>query len=292
MIIQGREITSEDIALIREMISSHPSWGRTRISKELALLWRWRADNGQLKDMACRSLLLKLEKRGYISLPARKRPSGGNKGKKKSFPYVPHSTSLVSGKLKSIVPLNIELVKDKEHLRLFKYLLSRYHYLGFGGVVGENLKYLVFDREGRPLALLLFGSAAWKIAPRDSFIGWDEPTRKKNLHLLTNNRRFLILPWVKVPHLASHILGKVARRIRGDWIKRYNHPVYMLESFVDKERFRGTCYQASNWIYVGQTKGRGRNDRYNRVKVPIKDIYLLPLVKRFREILTCSSHNL
>jgi len=283
MIIQSREITPEDIALIREMISSHPSWGRARISKELAILWRWRADNGQLKDMACRSLLLKLEKRGYISLPARKKSSGGNKGKRTCFPYVSHSTSLITGKLKEIAPLSIKLVKDKELVLLFKYLLSCYHYLGFGGVVGENLKYLVFDKDKRPLALLLFGSAAWKIAPRDSFIGWDSSTREKNLHLLTNNRRFLILPWVKVPHLASHILGKVARRIRGDWIKRYNHPVYMLESFVDKERFKGTCYRAANWIYVGQSKGRSRNDRYSNLKVPIKDIYLYPLVKRFKE---------
>ena len=165
MIIQGREITSEDIALIREMISSHPSWGRTRISKELSALWRWRADNGQLKDMACRSLLLKLEKRGYISLPAKKSPFGGNKGGKKSFPYVPHSTSLIRGKLKSIAPVNIELVKDKEHLRLFKYLLSRYHYLGFGGIVGENLKYLVFDQKRRPLACLLFGLSSLEDSP-------------------------------------------------------------------------------------------------------------------------------
>jgi len=285
MIIQGREITPGDVVLIREMINSHPSWGRTRISKELSLLWDWRADNGQLKDMACRRFLLKLEKRGYISLPAKKRPSGGNKGEKTSFPYVPHSTSLIAGKLKEIAPVSIQLVKDKELLRLFKYLLSRYHYLGFGGIVGENLKYLIFDQNRRPLALLLFGSAAWKIAPRDNFIGWDVPTRKTNLHLVTNNRRFLILPWVQVPHLASHILGKVARRIRYDWIKRYSHPVFLLESFIDKERFKGTCYQAANWIYVGQSRGRGRNDRYGSLKVPIKDIYVYPLVKRFEEFL-------
>jgi len=144
---------------------------------------------------------------------------------------------------------------------------------------------MVFDQENSALACLLFGSAAWKIAPRDEFIGWDAHTRKANLHLLTNNMRFLILPWVKVPHLASHILGRVGRRINSDWIKRYNHPIYLLETFVEKECFRGTCYRAANWIYVGQSKERSRNDRYKTLKVPIKDIYLLPLSKRFREFL-------
>jgi len=147
------------------------------------------------------------------------------------------------------------------------------------------MKYMIFDKEGSPLSCLLFGSAAWKIAARDNFIGWDADTRKTNLNLLTNNMRFLILPWVKVPHLASHILGKVARRIRGDWIKRYSHPIYMLETFVEKERFRGICYQAANWIYVGQTKGYSRSNRYATPKVSIKDIYLLPLIKKFREAL-------
>ena len=147
------------------------------------------------------------------------------------------------------------------------------------------MKYLIFDREDRPLACLLFGSAAWKTLPRDEFIGWNVSARKANLNLITNNMRFLILPWVKVPHLASHILGKVARRISSDWIKRYSHPIYMLETFVEKERFHGTCYRAANWTWVGQTKGRSRNDRYTTLKVPIKDIYLYPLVKRFREAL-------
>ena len=292
MLIQGKKITYKDIELVRQMISANPSWNRTRLSRELCILWNWRAANDQIKDMASRSFLLKLERRGYIHLPTRERSSGGNRGKKMFVPYVPHSTLQIRGELKEITPVSIQVVKDKEHLLLFKCLLSSHHYLRFGGTVGENLKYLVFDKDKRPLACLLFGSAAWKIAPRDSFIGWDEPTREKNLQFLTNNMRFLILPWVKVPCLASHILGKVARRIRGDWVTRYNHPIFLLESFVDKERFRGTCYQASNWIYVGQSKGRSRNDRHTSLKVPIKDIYLLPLVKRFREVLTHNSHNL
>jgi len=151
---------------------------------------------------------------------------------------------------------------------------------------GKNMKYLVFDKENNPLSCFLFGSAAWKTLPRDEFIDWNGDRKRANLKFLTNNMRFLILPWVKVPHLASHILGKMARRISLDWIKKYNHPIYMLETFVEKERFRGTCYQAANWIYVGQTNGRSRNDRYKTLKVPIKDIYLYPLVKKFREILS------
>jgi len=285
MIIQGRKTTKKDIETIRQMIETNPSWNRTRLSKELCLLWNWYATNNQLKDMACRTFLLKLEKRGYITLPLRQRTSGGNR-KKAPIPYVSHKTATIVCKLSSLTPVRIELVKDKHLLKLFKYLLSQYHYLGFNGTVGENMKYMVFDREGNTLACLLFGSAAWKTSPRDEFIGWDADTRRRNLRFLTNNMRFLILPWVKVPHLASHILGRVARRINSDWIKRYNHPIYMLETFVEKERFRGTCYRAANWVYVGQTKGRSRNDRYTTLKVPIKDIYLYPLVKRFREALS------
>jgi hypothetical protein len=285
MIVQGKKITHKDIELVRKMMDAHPSWNRTHLSRELCILWNWYATNGQLKDMACRSFLLKLEKRGYITLPLRQRTSIGNR-KKLPIPYVPHKRAAIACKLNNLAPVRIELVKDKEHLWLFKCLLSQYHYLGFSGTVGENMKYMVFDKENNPLSCLLFGSAAWKTLPRDEFIGWNGDRKRANLKFLTNNMRFLILPWVRVPHLASHILGRVARRISSDWIKKYNHPIYMLETFVEKERFHGTCYRAANWIYVGQTKGRSRNDRYTTLKVPIKDIYLYPLVKKFREILS------
>ena len=252
------------------------------------MLWRWRAANGQLKDMACRTFLLKLERRGYLILPPclysyRKAP------RKTSFPYVSHKTSPITGPLDHLLPLRIKVVQDKDLLVLFKCLLSSYHYLKFKRTVGENIKYLIFDKKDSPLACLLFGSAVWKTLPRDRFIGWNEKVRRANLHLITNNMRFLILPWVKVLHLASHLLGKVARRISSDWVKKYQHPIYLLETFVEKERFRGTSYQAANWIYVGQTKGRSRQDRSHTLKVPIKDIYLYPLTKRFREILSYES---
>jgi len=284
IVVQGKKITYKDIELVRQIINTNPSWNRTHLSKELCILWNWRAANGQLKDMACRSFLLKLERRGYITLPLRQRSSGGNH-RKVSVPYVSHKTSLIACNLSSLTPLRIELVRDKDLLELFKCLLSIYHYLKFSGTVGENMKYMIFDKEDNPLSCLLFGSAAWKSAARDEFIGWDASARKTNLNLLTNNMRFLILPWVKVPHLASHILGRVARRIRKDWMDRYSHPIYMLETFVEQERFRGICYQAANWIYVGQTKGYSRSDRYATLEVPIKDIYLLPLAKKFREAL-------
>lgn len=160
-------------------------------------------------------------------------------------------------------------------------------YLGYRGAVGENIKYLIRDAHGRPLACLLFGSAAWKTAPRDAFIGWNYRSREGNLRYLTNNMRFLILPWVRVPHLASHILSRIARRIRQDWEEKYGHPIYVLETFVDRSLFRGVCYRSANWILTGQTKGRTRNDRNHAIHAPIKDVYVYPLIKDFRRRL-CS----
>ena len=289
--VQGREITQDEIELVRRLIEANPSWNRTRLSKELCLLWNWHAANGKIKDMACRTLLLKLEQRGHITLPGRR--SAGRGCRKVSIPYVAHKIASIACSLSALKPVHVQLVeacpersrRDIGLLELFQCLLSRYHYLGFSSTVGENMKYLVFDREHNPLACFLFGSAAWKCAPRDDFIGWDANTRKVNLNFLTNNMRFLILPWVRVPHLASHILGRVARRISSDWIEKYGHPIYLLETFVERDCFRGICYQAANWIYIGQTKGRSRNGHAN-LKVPVKDIYLYPLTERFREALS------
>jgi len=280
--VQGREITQDDIELIRRLIDADPSQNRTQLSKDLCLLWNWRAANGQVKDMACRTFLLKLEQRGHITLPKRRTPGRGCR--KASIPYVLHNTDPVARSLSELEPVQIQLVEDTGLQGLFQCLLSRYHYLGFRSTVGENIKYLVFDYMQNPLACLLFGSAAWKCAPRDDFIGWDAETRKGNLHLVTNNMRFLILPWVRVPHLASHILGKVAKRISADWIAKYGHPIYLLETFVERDCFRGICYRAANWICLGQTTGRSRNG-HRDLRVPVKDIYLYPLTKRFRDIL-------
>ena len=281
VLIQGRSTTGSDVELIRRLIDSNPSWHRTRLSKELCELWNWKGDNGQPRDMAARSFLLKLEARGLIVLPPRRINSGGN-SRGARVADVPHSSDPVRSALEELRPIRVEPAIEFRDLSLFKCLVSRYHYLSFH-LVGRNMKYLAFDRYDRPLAALLFGSAAWKCAPRDEFIGWDAERREANVNLITNNTRFLILPWVEVPHLASHVLGQVARRIGEDWEDRYNHPVRLLETFVDRERFRGTSYRAANWTYVGSTKGRSRNDRYSNMKVPVKDIYLYPLICDFRE---------
>lgn len=281
MVIQGRNISSDDIRLIRCLISRNPSWHRTRLSRELCKLWNWYTHNGRYKDMACRSLLLKLEKLGHICLPARRIPPV-NSLRNRSIPYVSHKTSAVCCNLSLLGPIQIETIQDTRSKALFKYFISHYHYLGYPGTVGENMKYLVSDRSHNPLACLLFGSAAYKIAPRDTFIGWDEQARKRNLHYITNNMRFLVLPWVKVLHLASHILGRITRCINADWMRKYNHPLYLLETFVDCQRFRGVCYKAGNWSYVGKTQGRTRNDPDNSIQVPIKDVYVYPLTKNFR----------
>lgn len=283
MIKQGRKITPADIQFIQQLLADNPSWGRTRLSKELCKLWQWYNPNGQMKDMACRSLLVKLEKADCIVLP----PSQSKWSKvphNHSIPSVPHLRQEVHCGLKTLMPIQITQVRQHpDDNALFSCLLSRYHYLGYSRTVGENMKYLIRDCAGRLLACLLFGSAAWKIAPRDTFIGWDRQRREKTLGYVTNNMRFLILPWVRVPHLASHILSLISRRISKDWTVRYGHSIYLLETFVDRSRFRGVCYRAANWCLVGQTKGRTRNDCNNTIKVPIKDIYLYPLVKNFRK---------
>jgi hypothetical protein len=284
MVIQGRSITLDDMCLIRRLIDENPSWHRTRLSKELCQMWNWRAANGRLKDMACRTFLLKLDKSGHITLPAPIK-SANNSLRHQSFQPVLHSQTPIEGKLRVFAPIRIMPVEETEQITLFKTFLKLYHYLGYSGPVGENMKYMAFDHQANPLACLLFGSAAWKVAPRDTFIGWDAKTRQHNLHFITNNMRFLILPWVRIPYLASHILGQVARRLSDDWQSKYGHAIYLLETFVECGRFRGICYQAANWSRrcgIGQTKGRSRNDRYNSIQVPVKDVYLYPLAKDFQ----------
>jgi hypothetical protein len=280
--LQGRSITSADIDFVRRLIEDNPSFSRRRLSIELCRLWNWTDAAGRLKDMASRTLLLKLEQKQLLILPPRRqdpRPAALR-------PYVPHPKDAIDSALKTLRPIEIVPVEPASlHWNLFACLVNEYHYLGYKTSVGESMKYLVFDRRGRTLACLLFGSAAWKTAPRDVFIGWSHDARQKNVNLITNNTRFLVLPWVKVPHLASHVLSLASKRIMGDWIKKYNHPVWALETFVDCERFKGTCYKAANWICLGKTKGRTRSDRFHKIQVPIKDVYLYPMAPDFREAL-------
>ncbi len=283
LVVQGRNLTFQDINFVSQLIQQNPSWSRRRLSIELCQLWNWRNASGQIKDMAARAMMLKLDKLGYIQLPAR-RQTPSNRMLAKRIDWVAHQTTAIECDLRKIQPLQLVVVrKHPQHELLFACLLSQYHYLGYRGIVGENMKYLIFDRHQRPLACVLFGSAAWSVQCRDNYIGWDAQTRKRNLNLTTNNMRFLILPWVRVANLASHILGLICRRLSVDWINHYGHCLYLLETFVDKDRFSGACYKAANWIHVGQTKGRSRNDRYARLQVPIKDVYLFPLVKHFEQ---------
>jgi len=289
MVIQGRIITVDEIALIRGLLSVHCDWGRTRLSEELCRLWDWRNAQGRIKDMAARTLLLKLERRGLIKLPARQRPSS-NEFRNRPVPLVDHASKPIRGILGDLQPLSVSIVAPRSpDVQLFQSLLAQYHYLGHRNTVGENLRYLVRDRHGRPVACVLFGSAAWKCAARDAFIGWNHGVREHNLQGLTNNTRFLVLPWVEVPHLASHVLGLIARRIRADWQAKYGHPVHALETFVDRAQFRGTCYRAANWLRLGATRGRTRNDRDHRIQTSVKDIYLYPLIPDFRRELHTSA---
>lgn len=276
-VIQGRRISPEDVALIGEWLTVHPHWNRTRLSRELCSVWNWRNAAGRLKEMACRTLLLKLEARGQIRLPPR-RTASVNGARNQSIAEVAHDQSPIQGELEALRPLQLDpLVESSGSAHWFKFLLHRYHYLGHRNCVGENLKYLARDHAGRPLACLLFGSAAWKTRARDSWIGWNAEQRQSRLFLLTNNTRFLILPWVRAPHLASHLLSQVTARLSADWQRKYGHPIDLVETFVEPGRFEGTCYRAAGWLRAGATTGRSRNDAAFTRKVPIKEVYLKPL---------------
>lgn len=273
--VQGRTVTDKDIKTIQSIIASNPNWHRTRISQELCHLWNWKNDTGKLKDIAARALLRKLDKENLIELPAPVRSANNAyryQSKQEEPKYQP-----IDEKLSVIQPIQITQVKTQEQARLFRSLLSHFHYLGYSGPVGENLRYLVYDCKDRILGCLLFGAPAWRVASRDKYIGWDETDRRKGLSRIANNMRFLILPEVKVPHLASHLLGKISRRVSMDWNDKYGHPIALLETYVENNRFRGTCYKAANWVKAGETTGYTRNHRTGEPKVPIKSVWLYPL---------------
>ena len=283
LVLQGRTLTPKDRATIEELIATHPGWSRRRLSRQLCVQWNWRNAAGQIKDMAARSLLVKLQERGLIGLPERRQvPSNRMRSQRleaRDWDQAPIECSLQDlGRLELA-----EVSAEGVHRSILACALAQFHYLGYTGTVGENLQYTVSDGQGRLLAFLLFGSSAWKAKDRDEFIGWNPKQRQENLHLTTNNTRFLILPWVKVPHLASWILGQVTRRLGEDWQRKYGHSIFLAESFVERDRFRGAAYRAAHWIKVGSTTGRTRQDRNRTIEAAIKDIYLYPLKKSFRQ---------
>jgi len=280
-IIQGRTVTADDIERIRTLIARHPGWHRTRLSQELCRRWGWVAANGRMKDMAARALLRKLHGEGLIALPAPVR-SANNAFRHRAHPALSIDDSPIDAALSELLPVQLSPVHGEGEQQLFAALLQRHHYLGYRGPVGENLKYLIYDRQGRVLSCALFGAAAWTMACRDRFIGWERTERERHLPLLANNMRFLIAPWVRVPHLASHILGRIARQIRRDWQRKYAHSLVLLETCVEHHRFAGTCYRAANWRCVGLTEGRSRNDRHKRLQVPVKSVWLYPLCRQWR----------
>jgi len=279
-----KSLDEKDIATIRGLISSHPAWSRRHLSLELARRWDVRAPSGQWKDMAVRTLLLKLERRGSIVLPPQRQASSRRKliNLPQLFDCLPPPP--VAEPLAQLLPLQVDVARQGHPSRfIFERYLTHHHYLGYRGPVGEHVDYLVRDRNRRDVACLLFSGAAWKTQPRDVYLGWDAATRARRLSYLTNNTRFLILPWIRVPHLASHLLGLITRRLAADWQTIYGHPIYAVETFVERDRFQGTCYKAANWIHLGQTQGRSRADRYSTLRVPVKDIYFYPLTPMFRQ---------
>lgn len=281
LLLQGRRLSAPELAHIQHWLAAHPHGHRTRLSRELCALWNWRNAAGQLKDMACRSLLLQLEVRGLITLPPRQRASVNGQRNRQPAAFTGDTTPL-QAELRTGQPLGVEpLPAGSPDRALLQGLLQQHHYLGHRNGVGENLKYLVRDHQGRPLACVLFGSAAWQCQPRDAFLGWSPEQRRAGLARLTNNTRFLILPWVRVPHLASHILSRVCRRLSRDWQAKYGHPLELVETFVERERFAGTCYQAAGWTRVGATTGRGRNGGH-AAPGAVKDVYVRPLHPAFR----------
>ena len=279
--VQGRCVPPEDLAWLRAWLDAQPQGSRKRLARELCQRWQWVDGRGRLKDFAARSLLLKLEAQGHLCLPPLQIH------KRRAAPSAPQWSDWQepapwNAPLAGLRPLRVEPVRaGTAAARRWAFYLHRYHYLGLR-VVGENLGYLVADTAGREVACLLFGAAAWRCAPRDQALGWSEAQRRQGLSRLANNTRFLILPWVRVAHLASAVLGVVARRIGADWQAKYGHGLDALETFVERDRFAGTCYRAANWRCVGSTRGRSRQDRDRTRTVPVKDVYLYALNRRRR----------
>lgn len=286
---RGREIWPEDIALIQGLMTQNPGWSRRRLSAGLCQAWNWVQPNGALRDMVCRSLLLQLHRAGLIELPPKRfSPRNNVVARAKPEPCLPLWEASHRSTLAELGPLEIRQVRRTAEETLFGQLMQAHHYLRYTQPVGEHLKYLAFAG-GQPIACLAWSSAPRHLQLRDRFIGWPSSVRRAHLHLIAYNTRFLILPWVQVKHLASHLLGRMARRISDDWQKVYAHPIYLLETFIDPARFRGACYRAANWIYLGLTTGRGHNAPTKRCDQPRKELWVYPLGADFRRQLNPSA---
>ena len=284
---RGRVISTAEVEFIRQLIAQHPGANRRQLSLQLCEAWGWKQPNGALRDMVCRGLLLELARAGHLELPSAthvhrnplaRRPTHGTKA---LAPFLLDTTPL-RVPLRALRPLEFQPVRRTPEEPLFDYLVAQYHPLGNVRPVGVHLKYLVYTKD-RPIACLAWSSAPRHLGARDRYLGWSAEARRRNLPFLAYNLRYLIVPWVQVKYLASHILGEMARRISSDWERCYGHPIYFLETFVDPERHRGTCYRAANWVVMGRTTGRGKNCPNKRPNRSIKDVWGYPLTPRFRE---------
>lgn len=282
---RGKVITAEDILYIRELIAADPTASRRTLSKRLCEAWQWRQSNGALRDMVCRGLLLMLERAGQITLPLVSYVRHNPLAKRARPAPVLIDKTPIEERLQQMQPIELQQVRRTAEESLFNSLIEEHHYLGYEQPVGEHLKYLVWA-QGRPIACVAWSSAPRHLGSRDRYIGWNPEARRRNIRFIAYNTRFLILPWVCVPHLASHILGRMTSVLSGDWERMYGHPVYFAETFIDPGRFRGTCYRAANWKFLGVTTGRGKDDHTYKPNRPIKEILGLPLTRRFRELLS------
>ena len=279
---RGREITGEQLEFMRSLIANNPTSSRRALSKLVCEAWDWRQANGQLCDMVCRGLMLACDRAGLMKLPLQKSfPVNPLAGGRRKPPRLDIDQTPISCSVKELGPLEIRQVRRSKLEGLFGSLIEHHHYLGYTHPVGEQLKFLVYCGR-RPVACFAFSSAPRHLGPRDRYIGWSAYQRRVNIHLITYNTRFLILPWIKVPHLASHLLGRIARHISSAWEALYYHPIHFLETFVDTELYKGISYQAANWVYLGLTTGRGKEDHTHRPNRSIKAIWAYPLSKDFR----------
>ena len=282
---RGRAITDADVVFIRDLIAAHPTASRRALSKTLCEAWNRVQPNGALRDRVCRGLMLALHRAGHIALPPQRFiPPNPLVRRARPTPATVDTTPLCSA-LDAIRPLTFHQVRRTSRESLFNSLLEQYHDLGYTQPVGEHLKYLVVAHD-RPIACLAWSSAPRHLGCRDRFIGWSPEARRKNIRFVAYNLRFLILPWVEVRHLASHLLGRMVRVPARDWEQVYGHPIHFLETFVDPQQYRGTCYRAANWIFLGRTTGRGKDDQTHKPNRPIKDVLGYPLCRRFRHVLS------
>jgi hypothetical protein len=278
-------IQAKDLDLIRQLIVAEGAKGRSHLSNRLCELWDWRQPNGRYRQIACRDLLRRLEGKGLIQLPpplsAARRAGYRNTTR---LPELWETVPLVGSLAQFRSQLTLQLVREPAHAQVFAGLIGAYHYLGYQQATGAQLKYLAWHAE-RPIACLSFGPAAWKVASRDQYIGWSAQTRQARLDWIVNNDRFLIVPGVQIRYLASHLLAASLRRLRADWQRVYGHDLVLAETFIEADRFRGSCYAAANWVCLGQTKGRGRNDRTFARALPVKTVWVHPLQADFRALL-------